>query len=132
MITAGEDRTVRVWNCAGWEQEYVLSGVPGKVLSMTALPNGRLATACSDNVIRVWDLSRRELVSQLRGHQGSVAALDANDRWLVSGSFDATIKIWPLAEMDRALATLRRERAAELTRSPVDGTTRPTSVEPID
>jgi WD40 repeat protein len=132
LITVGEDRTVRVWKVESWGQEYVLSGEPGKVLSMAALSNERLATACSDNVIRIWDLGQRELISQLRGHQGSVVALDSNDRWLVSGSFDATVKIWPLEEMERAMATLEKQRAAQLTEAPADAATRPTSIEPID
>jgi WD40 repeat protein len=132
LITAGEDRAVRVWEVDGWQETCVLAGVPGKVLALTALPDGRLATAGSDNVIRIWDLERRELISQLRGHQGSVAALDANERWLVSGSFDATIKIWPLVDMNRALAELQRQRSVSPSRLPADGTTRPTSVEPID
>jgi WD40 repeat protein len=83
-------------------------------------------------VIRIWDLGQRELISQLRGHQGSVVALDSNDRWLVSGSFDATVKIWPLEEMERAMATLEKQRAAQLTEAPTDAATRPTSIEPID
>jgi hypothetical protein len=132
LITAGEDRAIRVWSVERWVEEFSLSGAPGKVLSMAALTDERLATACSDNVIRIWDLGSRELISQLRGHQGSVVALDANDRWLVSGSFDATVRIWPLDEMERAMTALKSRRAAPLTELPADAATRPISIEPVD
>jgi WD40 repeat protein len=112
VVTASEDRTVRGWDPRSGEELFRLSQEtggtgPGKVLSMVALDGGRLATASSDNHIRIWDLSSQRLLSQLKGHQGSVAALDANTQWLVSGSFDTTIRIWPLARVDEALGTLR-------------------------
>ena len=118
LISASEDRTVRVWDASTGQQEFQLAGVPGKVLSMTALPHGRLATACSDNAIRIWDVSQRRLISQLLGHTGSVAALDANQNLLVSGSFDTTVRLWPLPEMDRAIAVLERQRTRPVSRTP--------------
>jgi WD40 repeat protein len=128
LITAGDDRVVRVWNVGGWDEAYVLAGVPGKVFSLTPLPNERLATACSDNVIRVWDLRQRRVIRELRGHEGSVAALDANDRWLVSGGFDATVRTWPLAAMDEVLAGPPAMHEPQLTDSGNDHATRPTAV----
>jgi WD40 repeat protein len=132
LITAGEDRVVRVWNVGSWDEAYVLSGVPGKVFSLAPLPNDRLAAAYSDNVIRVWDLRQRRVIRELRGHQGSVAALDANDRWLVSGGFDATVRIWPLAAMDAALAGPTAGREPRLTDSGSENATRPTALGEVD
>jgi WD40 repeat protein len=127
LITAGEDRAVRVWNWQQREELYFLAGTPGKILAVVALPGDRLATAGSDNMIRIWDLNQRQLLSQLRGHHGSVATLDANDQWLVSGSFDASVRIWPLEEMQRALTVLQQQRATHLTRGSVPSeSTRPT------
>lgn len=153
VVTASEDRTVRGWDARSGEELFRLSqetggASPGKVLSMVALDGGRLATASSDNHIRIWDLASQRLLSQLKGHQGSVAALDANTQWLVSGSFDTTIRIWPLARVDEALGTLRpvsregtsaaspgaaepvdepADQAAD--QSAVEPATRPTSIE---
>jgi WD40 repeat protein len=132
LISVGEDRTVRVWNATGWSEQCRLAGVSGKVFSLAHLSHDRLATACSDNLIRIWDLRRRELVSQLRGHQGSVAALDANDRWLVSGSFDGTVRIWPIDEIDRTLSTLREQQSADKSGAAGDAETQPTSITPVD
>ena len=120
LISASEDRTACVWNLQTGEQAFRLAGVPGKVLSMAALPHGRLATASSDNVIRIWDLSQRVLISRLEGHTGSVAALDANGKWLVSGSFDTTVRLWPLPEMEQAIAALERRRTRAVSRTPLE------------
>ena len=70
----------------------------------------------------------------LRGHERWVlsVAISPDSHWLVSGGFDATIRIWPLQAMEQALTTLRRQRAEQLSQVPVDSTTRPISVEPID
>ena len=69
-------------------------------------------------MIRIWDVSQRRLISQLTGHTGSVAALDANQTWLVSGSFDTTVRLWPLPELDQAIAALERQRTRTVSRTP--------------
>lgn len=111
LITAGEDRKLRVWDLHSPQTPFQeLSGTPGKVLSMTALSEGVVATACSDNMIRVWDLERHELLSQLRGHSGSVVTMDTDGTVLVSAGYDATIRIWPMREMSEAIAILQRQQ----------------------
>ena len=73
-----------------------LSTAPAKVLALAAYAPGRLATAGSDNQIRLWDLAAQRETARLSGHTGSVAALDSSGEILVSGSFDTTVRIWRL------------------------------------
>lgn len=128
LLTASEDGTVRVSNVRDGSELYSLHGVPGKVLAMTVLPGKRLATASSDNVIRIWDLKGQRLVSQLKGHTGSVAALDANERYLVSGSYDATVRLWPIDTMEQAIVALEQRRIAEQAEEEAGDATQPTSL----
>ena len=59
---------------------------------------GRLAAGSSDNLLRVWDLASQQLIKTFTGHTGTVAALACNERGqvLVSGGFDATVRVWQL------------------------------------
>jgi mitogen-activated protein kinase organizer 1 len=71
---------------------------PGVVLSLVFCGPDRLAAGGSDDLIRVWDLTTRSEQLRLVGHTGSVSALvwDAQAELLVSGSFDTTVRLWPL------------------------------------
>jgi WD40 repeat protein/serine/threonine protein kinase len=56
----------------------------------------RLAVACKDNTIRLWDLSSYRQVVELRGHTDYVSAVafSPDGTQLVSGSGDSTVRIW--------------------------------------
>lgn len=69
------------------------------------MPFGTLVSAGMDRAVRVWDLSRGELVSELRGHQASVTCMQVDHNVLATGSADATIRVWNLE-------TVREESAA--------------------
>ena len=70
---------------------------PGRIYGIAFNPNGtRLATACQDNTIQLWDTKHFEKVAELRGHQAYVHAVtfSADGTRLVSGSGDLTVRIW--------------------------------------
>jgi WD40 repeat protein len=50
--------------------------------------------------IEVWDTATGKLRFTLRGHDGAVFALtfSPDDRWIVSGSLDGTVRYWDRAE----------------------------------
>jgi WD40 repeat protein len=70
------------------------------VFAAVFLNDQTLATAGSDDRIRIWDLATRTVTKELVGHTGSVASLacDGTGTLLVSGSYDTTLRIWNLAE----------------------------------
>jgi hypothetical protein len=107
IIVAGEDRMVRVFDAESGSEISSLSTAPEKVLALVAYAPGRLATAGSDNQIRLWDLTARCETARLAGHTGSVATLDARGDILVSGSYDTTVRIWQVGDIaerdDRAV-----------------------------
>src|SRR5439155_1751819 len=65
--------------------------------SLTTLPDGRLASASTEDVIRLWDLKAGTETTRLMGHRGAVAALAAlPDGRLASGSADNSVRLWDL------------------------------------
>lgn len=100
IITAGEDRTIRIWNRKDFRLEREISTGNSKVMSMVVLNDGRVATGGSDNGVSIWDLSAGTRTQLLKGHTGSVVALDQHNRILVSGSFDTSVRVWRLKSDD--------------------------------
>jgi len=97
LASAGEDRLIHVAPVAGGGG-YSLPPRPAKVLSLVFYGPHHLATAGSDNQIRLWDVATKEETGCLRGHTGSVAALECQGKVLVSAGYDTTVRIWDVGD----------------------------------
>jgi WD40 repeat protein len=95
LVSCGEDRRIHV-RLLDESRGFDLPPSPGKVYALVFCSPTSLATGGSDNVVRLWDLTQRKQVGELRDHHGSIAALASNGDILVSGGFDTTIRIWEL------------------------------------
>lgn len=62
-----------------------------------------LAVGCISGAVLVFRGSDLRLVASLPGHTGRVpsVAFDASGRWLVTGSWDGTVRVWDLSVLDR-------------------------------
>jgi WD40 repeat protein/serine/threonine protein kinase len=114
LASAGNDRTVRVWDAAAGREVLTLRGHAHTVSSVAWSPDGkRLASASQDGTVKVWDAATGREVLTLRGHAGGVQAVAWHpDRSrLASGGWDGTVRVWDAATGKESL-TLRRHTDA--------------------
>ncbi|KAI8628303.1 mitochondrial division protein [Xylariaceae sp. FL1651] len=62
------------------------------------VPFGTMVSASLDDAVKVWDLNVGRCIGSLEGHTASVRALQVEDNILVTGSADATIRLWDLSK----------------------------------
>ena len=96
LAAAGDGRTIGLWDAHTGELLHRLTAKPAKIMSLAFCGDELLATGGSDNVVRIWDLTKPAERWHLSGHSGSVAALacDPETGVLASGSFDTTVRVW--------------------------------------
>jgi dipeptidyl aminopeptidase/acylaminoacyl peptidase len=97
VASSGEDRLTHVAPLSGGPG-YKLPLRPAKVLAIAFCGPQQLATAGSDNLIRLWDAATKEEIGLLRGHTGSVAALECKGKVLVSAGYDTTVRVWEVGD----------------------------------
>ncbi len=98
-ICVAEDGFVSVFDTAGIQPPRQFRVTTGKLFAVTVLNSELVAVAGSDNIIRVIDWKKGQVVRRLEGHTGSVIALDAQSGLLFSGSYDATLRRWSIADI---------------------------------
>jgi WD40 repeat protein len=98
-VCVAEDGFVYVFDTSGVQPQRRFRVTTGKLFAVTVLNSELVAVAGSDNVIRVIDWEKGQVVRRLEGHTGSVIALDAQSGLLFSGSYDATLRRWSIADI---------------------------------
>jgi WD40 repeat protein/uncharacterized caspase-like protein len=130
LISAGDDKVIRIWDVQERKTVRTLRGEAGrghhgKILAMVVSHDGRWIAAGGimapgngvrdDDVgdIRIYAFDSGDLVRRLHGHRKAVwsLAFSPDDRFLISGSEDSTAIIWDLASR-RALQRLDHKRGA--------------------
>ena len=96
IVSAGDDQIVKFTNPLRPAESVALPRLSSKLYATELLPNNLVATSGSDNLIHVWDLTSRSEVGSLNGHTGTVSSMASNDRLLVSGSYDTTVRVWSI------------------------------------
>ncbi|MFF3942971.1 NB-ARC domain-containing protein [Streptomyces phaeofaciens] len=103
LATAGNDTTVRIWDCGARSCTSVLTGHTDSIGAVAIAPDGTwLATAGNDGTVRIWDRVSGRCTAVLTGHTGPVnaVAITPDGTALATAGADTTVRIW-----DRASGT---------------------------
>ncbi|MEY2505254.1 MAG: hypothetical protein QOG27_1534 [Verrucomicrobiota bacterium] len=105
LITAGQDRTARIWDLAG-NKNFPLTGHRGEVNDALLNPKPGwdpnawfAATASDDNKAALWKAAEPENPFYLIGHKKPVTGLawTRDGNWLATTSRDGQVGIWNVA-----------------------------------
>jgi WD40 repeat protein len=94
IVSAGDDRIVRISDPLNPDTAQRLPRHAAKLYATALLSDGLVATAGSDNLIHIWQLSNQLEIGTLKGHTGTVTSLAYANGQLVSGSYDTHVRVW--------------------------------------
>ena len=106
ITSVGEDRRIIHYDVVNRTMIGQAEIGGGKLLGLCELQPHLFAIASSDNTIKIFSDIDPKIQVKLVGHDGSVSILKRTPKYLISGSFDTTIRIW---DIDRAIATIDKE-----------------------
>lgn len=123
LVTGSTDRTIRIWNMDNGSCNHIFGGhtstvrclqiiLPCTVNGITAPAFPLIVTGSRDATLRIWKLPDPQvneafvdqervdanpyLLHILNGHSNSVRAIAGAGNTLVSGSYDANVRVWDL------------------------------------
>lgn len=98
LASIDEEWTITLWDITSGERLYSLDG-DGSWVCIAFSRNGTKLASSSGNLVRVWDTKTGRLQQELKGHKSKITAMafTADERFIVSGSIDAKVRIWDLA-----------------------------------
>jgi WD40 repeat protein/Flp pilus assembly protein TadD len=97
IVSASQDRTLKVWDAASGRELLTLAAHAGQVLGVAFSPDGkRIVSGSADKTVKVWDADTGKELLTLEGHADKVAgvAFDGGGHRIVSGSLDKAVKVW--------------------------------------
>ena len=99
LVSAGRERSVRVWTFPEGKGFRELKGHKGWVLSLAFAPGkGSLASGGVDGSVRIWDLTSGAGKTLARSEDAVTrVAFDPRGRYLASGHVDGTISLWDVS-----------------------------------
>ena len=115
ILSAGEDQVIRLTDPQNIENSRSTVRLGAKLFATELVEHGFFATGGSDNHIVIWNTDAMAALGSLSGHTGTVSCLDAKKNTLVSGSYDASVRVWR-TEMDSSamIAPVIEDRQAQL------------------
>jgi len=99
ILSAGEDQVVRLTDPRNSSTSKETARLGAKLFATHIIEHGFFATGGSDNHVHIWNTDTMVALGSLIGHTGTVSCLDAKENTLVSGSYDASVRVWK-TEMD--------------------------------
>jgi len=104
-LSGGSDRKIHLWNPSTSTKIQTYAGHGYEVLSLSCSPDNSLfASSGGDKLVFLWDVATASTLRRLEGHWARVNAVTfaaADGSMLVSGSYDASVKLWDIRARDR-------------------------------
>lgn len=97
VISASDDKTIRIWNIETAECVKIITGHTEPVRSLDIMPDGiRIISGSNDATIRLWNWIKAECIRSFIGHAAVVrdVAINKKDENIISASQDGTIRLW--------------------------------------
>jgi WD40 repeat protein len=129
LASAGDDRTIRIWDPQTGKQHTTLEGhLRGVKAVCPVTVEGRqlLASAGDDRTIRIWDPQTGKQHTTLEGHLRGVKAVCPvtveGRQLLASASYDSTVRIWdPRTGKQRTILEGHQDRVRAVCPVTVEG-----------
>jgi WD40 repeat protein/serine/threonine protein kinase len=99
LVSASDDRTVKLWDTSTGKVLFTFEGHGGPVFGVAFSPDGkRLVSASDDKTVKLWDTSTGKELFTFEGHGGPVfgVAFSPDGQRLASASDDRTVRIWEI------------------------------------
>ncbi|HEX5751249.1 MAG TPA: SIR2 family protein [Archangium sp.] len=109
VVSASDDKTLKVWDVETGQELATLRGHEGWVMGCVVTPDGRrVVSASEDKTLKVWDVETGQELVTSRGHEAAVngCVVMPDGRHMVSASDDESLKVWEV-DTGKELATLR-------------------------
>jgi tRNA A-37 threonylcarbamoyl transferase component Bud32 len=113
LVSAGADRTLRVWDVATGAERASFGQTPQAIGCLAVVPTTGQVLAGQGASLRLWDPQSRQEVLRLGGHADAIraVAVTADGRKGLSGGEDRALRLWDLAA-GRELGRLAANRGA--------------------
>ena len=122
IVSASEDKTLKIWETATGIERTTLIGHTSKVMACVVSSDGQLIVSASDDqTLKIWDATTGKERATLIGHTKGVRAcsISSDGELIVSASDDETIKLWDTATgAERATFTGHTDVVTDCTFSP--------------
>lgn len=136
LFTSSLDGSVRAWDMLRYRNFRTFTAPTRLSFSCLAIdPSAEVVCAASHDSfdIHLWSVQTGALLDQLSGHEGPISTLafTPDGRYLVSGSWDRTIRVWSVFDRSQTSETLQltsdllcitiRPDSAQIAASTLDG-----------
>ncbi|NTW55180.1 MAG: NACHT domain-containing protein, partial [Chlorobaculum sp.] len=97
ILTAGSDRTARLWDALSGKEILRFEGHSGRIYACAFDHDGkRILTAGDDSTARLWDALSGKEILRFEGHSGSISAcaFDHDGKRILTAGDDSTARLW--------------------------------------